>query len=350
MKKALKVAMLVAMMAVVLLSMTACGKTKIDIAEGMTVVFSGADGKGRAEIAYPDSDDTPPYMDKLLEEKKFDANDLSAWLMLAQAFTYEVDPSSGLSNGDTVTVIIDVDEAILENMDISAEDQKLTFTVEGLTEVIVIDAFEDFEINFTGTSPVAQAEFASRKEIEGVTIFYNCENNGQLKDGDPVIITARIDNSDYFALKETEKTFTVSNVDKLLTQGNELHPETLASMKSKSDAIIDDQIQNHIGDFSINDYEYIGYEFWGRQSSPIAASVNKIYLYYKINTSEGTYYYYVVFKDILQYADGTQTVDLERYGYPAFQFFYLTDYPTLESRTEEERQLNVNFTIEQYFG
>lgn len=353
MKRTLKVVMLIAVLAVVLLSMTACGKTKIDVAEGMTVVFSGADGKGYAEISYPDSDDTPPYIDKLLGEKKFDANEWSAWMMLAQAISCEVEPSSGLSNGDKVTVTIDVDEAILENMDVSAKDQQLTFTVKGLTEVIVIDAFEDFEINFTGISPAAKAEFAQNKEVDGVTVSYKCDGNGYYKVGDVVTVTARINNSDYYALKETTKEFTVANIDKYITSSSELLPDTFERMKAEGDAILADKIADW-GYFTYYGYEYVGYEFWGRQESNASANVNYIYLYYKIRANDGVSdfdtYYFVRFSDVLQHADGKQEVDLTRYHYPVL-FFYetLKEYTTLESRVEEEAQHNYDFTIEKFF-
>ena len=196
MKKITRVIMLTTLLALVLLSMTACGKTKIDVTEGMTVTFTGADGSGRAKMEYIDSDDTPPYMDKLLESKKFDATDWMDWLSLSQAISCEVTPSSGLSNGDKVTVVIDVNEAVLENMGISAKDTEKTFVVNGLAEVVTIDAFENFEVKFTRISPFVLAEYERNQVINDVHVSYKIEEDSPYRIGDTLTIRASIGNNE----------------------------------------------------------------------------------------------------------------------------------------------------------
>lgn len=140
MKRVRKVVMLTVMM-IILFSMTACGKTKLDLSEGMVVAFSGPDGSGRADLDFPSNDGTPNYVNTILESKKIDVTDMMTWVVIDDAITYDITPSSNLSNGDTVTVTISVKESVLDNLGFSARPYKQTFTVENLTEVIEVDAF-----------------------------------------------------------------------------------------------------------------------------------------------------------------------------------------------------------------
>lgn len=343
MKRTCKFVALTIMLAAVLLSMTACGKTKIDIAEGMTVVFSGADGSGRAEIAYPDSDETPPYMDKLLKAETFDAYDWYSWMMLEDAISCEVEPSSGLSNGDKVTVTIDVDEAILENMGVSAKDQKLTFKVKGLTEVTVIDAFENFEISFTGISPSVFAEYTRSQQFDGTGVTYIIEEEAPYRLGDTLTIRATVGNKEYYRLAEETMQVTVSGVEKYIDSRNEILPETMEVMKAKADQLMAKRFE--VGAptdyYQYDGFEYAGYVFMSpdpKVSNPW--KYNSCFFLYTVNVIEDgqayTSTYYFRFNNILQHLDGSQEVDVDKYSSPFHDDSYqLKDYQTIEDRCGE---------------
>lgn len=339
MKRMIKIVMLTAMLAVVLLSMTGCGKTRLDLTEGMVVTFRGADGNGRADLDFPENDGTPNYVNTVLKSGKVDATDVMAWIALDNAITYSIEPSSNLSNGDTVTVTISVKEAALENLGFTAKPYEETFKVEGLTEVIEVDAFENFEITFSGTSPAASADFPARQEIGGTTVYYSCERNGNLKAGEEFTVTAWVEDREYYKVKEETRTFVVDNVDKYLTCAAELQPDMLERLKAKGDAVVGERVAGW-GYFTYHGYEYVGYEFWGMPESSGYGNVNCVYLYYRINCNDGVNdfptYYYVSFDNVIQYADGTQEADLKYYQTPSFMLYEtLREYQTLESRTEE---------------
>lgn len=353
MKRVCKVVMLTVMLVVILLSMTACGKTKLDLSEGMVVTFSGPDGSGAADLDFPTNDGTPNYVNTILESKKVDATDMMTWVVIDDAITYDIQPSSNLSNGDTVTVTISVKESVLENMGFSAKPYEQTFTVEGLTEVIEVDAFEGFEVTFSGISPAASASFPTKREIDGATVYYSCESNGDLKDGESFSVTAKVENRDYYKVKEETKTFVVANVDKYLTSSSELQSEMLERLKAKGNEVVADLV-NRWGYFTYHGFEYVGYEFWGMPDSNGAGNVNYVYLYYKINCNDGVSdfptYFYVRFSNAIQYADGTQDADMKYYKYPSIMLYEtMREYTTLESRTAEEAMYNFGYTIEQHF-
>lgn len=344
MKRICKCALFVLMLTVVLLGMTACGKTKLDVTEGVYVSFEGVNGKGSAEVLFSKedpSDYTPVFLYKLVESKKVAADDWKKILTIGEAITYDLDKSHGLSNGDKVTVKINVNKAILENLDLTAESQELTFTVEGLEEVKTIQPFQNFTISFGGISPDAYVEdYTHSEEIDGATVYYTIEKNSSLRDGQEVTITASIGSNDRYSLAEDTMTVTVTGVEKYISDMSELQAGTLEAMRAKADSVVATQIQNWEGYFHYDGFEFVGYEFWNRHEDSIMGNVNAVYLYYKINANDGgnpfATYYYVGFESILQHLDGSQEVNLDSVRKPSIGLYEeLKSYTTLESRTNE---------------
>ena len=342
MKKALRIIMLSTMLVVILLSMAACGKTEIDITEGMTVKFSGVDGSGQAEIVFPGSDGTPPYVDKILESGKIEAEDWEAWITLGQAISIELDPSTRLSNGDQVTVTVDVDEAILKNMGFTANDKKISFTVEGLTEIITIHPFENFEISFSGISPDVIAEHTRSQEIDGVGVSYKIEESGPYKDGDVLTIRASISNSKYYKLAEETIQVTVAGVDKYITCADEILPETMNAMREKADQMMAERFRTGAPTdyYQFGDFEYAGYVFMSRDEGTIMGDKNVCFILYTVDVVEDgqayTSTYYYSFANILQRLNGSQEVAVDKVSRPFKHSDYeLKNYKTIEDRFSE---------------
>ena len=356
MKRVCKVMMLVAMMAVVLMSMTGCGKTKLDLAEGLVVTFSGVDGSGTADLDFPENDGTPTYVNTILESKKVDITNMMTWMMIDEAITYDIEPRSHLSNGDVVTVSATVNDAILDNLKLSAKPFEMQVTVTGLQEVQEVDAFADFEVSYTGVSPDAKVSYTKSREIDGVTVSYSCDAVGYVREGDTVTFKAKLSNSKYYRLKEETKTFTVTNVDKYITSSQELKPENFNAMREKADKVVADTISRWEGHFHYSGFEYVGYEFWSNDEGAIMRSPNAVYLYYRIDASdedgEFPVYYHVSFNYIVQHADGTQTVDVEDYGKSSNPGLWslLKDFGTLEARSADNAgRHGTHYNIEKFF-
>lgn len=357
MKKTLRVVMLTVALALVLLSMTACGKTKLDIAEGLSVDFSGVDGYGHAEIVYPGYDGTPPYVDEILESNKISADNWEALFTLSQAISCEVEPVSHLSNGDKVVVTIDVDEAVLNNLGFSAEDKTITFTVEGLTEVVPIYPFENFEIKFSGVSPDVIAEYTHSQEINGAHVSYKIEESAPYKDGEVLTIRASIGNNEYYRLEEETMQVTVSGVDKYITSAEEILPATMDAMKAKADQLMSERFR--VGaptDFyQFGEFYYAGYMFLARGNQTSMGDKNVCYLVYTVDVIEDgkayTSTYYFSFANILQRLDGTQEINVDKAARPFDHWDYqLKNYQTVEARCGEiEKVWGNGYFVEKIF-
>jgi len=132
MKKLMKCGMSIA----AVMMLTGCGSKTLTLNDYITdVTFSGADGAGTAKIEF-DMDQFDKDLSEALDIKASDLSlgDLGSYFAVLSAYELEVDPATGLSNGDTVTVTGTVDNDILKDNDVKVrlkvKEQK--YTVEGL--------------------------------------------------------------------------------------------------------------------------------------------------------------------------------------------------------------------------
>lgn len=362
MKRTCKIALFVLMVVFALASMTACGKTKLDVADGVTVVFSGADGNGYAELIHDEenpSEMAPKFLLKLVKDKKVAADDWQKLMTIGSAVSYDLDKSSKLSNGDTVTVTISVDKDVLNNLKMTAEPAKLTFTVKGLTEVKTIKPFQNFEISYDGISPNAQVkDYTRSEEIDGTTVNYYIDTTSNLREGQEITVTATLRDNTYYKLSEDTMTVTVTGVDKYISSSEEILPETMNAMRQKADALMQGRFgkEGYPTDYyQFSGFEYAGYVFLTRNEDTSYGDANICYLMYTVQVCENgqnyTSTYFARFHDILQHTDGTQEVDLESYSGPFFNDdIYLKDYQTLDARYKEiEDTCATAYHIEKHF-
>lgn len=361
MKKTSKLVLFALMLALAVLGMSACGKTKVNVADGITVSFWGVDGHGHATILYDEDDPdefTPKFVYDLMTSGKISADNWEALIALSNAISYELDNPSDLSNGDTVTVVIDVNEAIFESLGLSAKSMELQFTVEGLEEVEEIDAFEDFEIVYEGVSPEARTSQTVRQEMGDVTITYTLSSNTYLKNGDVITVTASIPEGTRYELKEDTKTFTVSGVDEYLQDGSKLTDEVLKEMRQVTDEAMNQMVNKWQSGWNDgNDYytfdapQYVGYEF---MCSP-NCNENLVFMGYKtpVGGEFGGYdtYFWFEFRNVIVKADGTMEVDADDVIYSSSRnTMELSFYNDLKTSLQYARPHRAeNYTVEDFF-
>ena len=103
------------------------GFSSVDVLNYTGVRFTGSNGNGEATVTRFGAD-----FERTLFLAADGADNLLGMMMLSGAFSASVYPSTGLSNGDIVTVTIDVDEEIANSFSIRAEALTKTVVVEGL--------------------------------------------------------------------------------------------------------------------------------------------------------------------------------------------------------------------------
>ena len=134
---------------------------------------------------------------------------------------YDVEPNSGISNGDTIKIIPNDDIAILNDMFKNKfKASQMTITVQGLTTVTTVNLFENIDescVRYEGPDGYAYG-FVDMKDLIGKTII----NTGN--------ITGTVYKDDYdrrYKLRVCEDGFEVCSPCFTLSQSTDLHNDDL---------------------------------------------------------------------------------------------------------------------------
>ncbi len=176
---------------------------EVDMSEYVKVSFEGYDGIGTASVYFDQDSFYDDYADdiKYIGKGPDDADEYydAAEYLLYVYVSGALDKSTGLTNGDTVNYIWDVDKkGIKDNLNVDIEFENVPFTVSGLQSVGQTDVFQYVTVSFDGDngagkvtitaaddSPVASWNFVSDK-TEGLTngdsILVSVNDDGTLVD------------------------------------------------------------------------------------------------------------------------------------------------------------------------
>ncbi len=185
--------------------------TELDLFKDLTVNFEGVDGYGTASI---------------------NNSSVDSFAYMYVQYSLKED-SSNLKNGDTVTVVADVSESILNDNGYTTSVFEKEYTVEGLKEVKLYDVFRDIQLVYEGVSPnltVSVDSSGCEDDIRNNVYFYINDYYNK-KNGDTVTVTAEfnVDNMrqlGYDIIQET-KDYVIENQGEYIS---EVKPETVSSL------------------------------------------------------------------------------------------------------------------------
>ena len=226
--------------------LSGCGKTSIPMMDNIEVSFSGTNGNGSASVSV----DWETIEDTIMDSAEDTWDGLGGIIEVEDAIDVSVSPDEELSNGDKVTVTINYDKDTLSehNLKLSGP-MKQDFTVEGLTDVEIVDAFdpevfdvkdgeEGILIEFTGASPDAEVQIRSTLPSDHPLsdVQYSADPSNGLSEGDTITITATLPYSDEpRELKEESTTVTVDSVASYVDDLEEIDDETWEEIKAQCD-------------------------------------------------------------------------------------------------------------------
>ncbi len=307
-------------------------KTKINLNDYINIKYDGYDTYGRASIDF----DSDKYFEDLQKASSSfkrvymseGANNLlSYYYDMINSLDYSLDKNSELSNGDTVTVSFEFDNEAAAKFKIEYVGEPTEYTVEGLKEVKKIDPFDGIRVDFTGTSPNLSAEVVKTKTDDVYSnIYFDLSKSYGIKVGDTITVTVSND-PEYFVeaygcvFTSTTKDFKCTAVDQYVSKTADIKEDTLNAMKKQTEDVINAYFAGENKYIGVSDLKFEGTYFlytkdengWNWDGN------NQIYIIYsgKVKSvedkkafDETTVYFPVRFKDIMQYADGTQNVDL----------------------------------------
>ena len=229
------------------LSLTACGgKTEADLANYLSVRYSGCNGSGTAVADFDYAAFEYDIMSGWKQDDSF-MDKLGQLTAVEMTVTCEPAKLEGLSNGDTFTVTVRYDEAMAEEAGYRFRELSRTFTVEGLTEPIEIDPFDEavfgpgcpVDARFEGTAPFVSFSIfnAADRSTPYGQMTYRADKDWNLANGDTVTVTAALSghmvNQGYVLTRDTLP-LTLQDWDRYADEASDLPAETLRQMTERA--------------------------------------------------------------------------------------------------------------------
>ena len=139
---------LLAALFVSLVMLTGCGEQKKKSSEYITPAISGINGNGTLTLSFDTAGLTADIMEKkqLTEREKETLSDLLSGIEK----DYILSKSTGLSNGDTVTITGGLDKELLKNFGILFENDSVSLTVDGLVDQRELSISDYYNVAFSG--------------------------------------------------------------------------------------------------------------------------------------------------------------------------------------------------------
>lgn len=257
-------------------------------------------------------------------------------MMTETSISGSLDNSKGLSNGDEVTFVWDIDEEALELFNVKFKYKDVTTKVEGLEKVDTFDPFDFIELIFTGISPdgkvSVQKDSSAPEYIQYLSI--DVSKNNELSNGDTITVTASVNGTDNSYIDRfgkypsvTSKEYTVEGLMSYIEKNDQIPDELLSKMKTQAeDALTASAAKSWSVD--LNQMTYLGNYFLTKKPGVDSwGSQNMIYLVYKVKATadlenadhdmvayEKEFYYYASFSDLMLDESGNGEVDLSTHS------------------------------------
>ncbi len=200
-------------------------KTTIDLKDVTHITLTGFDGEG-VLTATVDVDE------------KYGA--------FYETVSVDFSKSSGLTNGDEVTISFKYDKNAAKTYNLKVKASDMHYTVSGLvaaTPVSENDLFEGLDINFEGIAPLATASLdASNTRFKDVVTYQIIDEKEYYDAGETIRVRAVFDAADlekldYKATVDSEeciKEYIVEDVDRYITDTDQITDEMMASLKKEA--------------------------------------------------------------------------------------------------------------------
>jgi len=314
----------------------------------VTTEVTGYDGRGTVTVVFDWDTFEKDYKGVVKFKGEEDAataliygtGTAGAYNFAKDCISYDLSKSSELSNGDSVVLKWNLNEACSEKTNLVLKGSDINIKVSGLEKIGEFDPFKYIEVAFSGKGPNGSASVTKSSDDIASYIDYTIDKNYGLSNGDSVTVTASIPYETTFIEKfgmlpsAYEKQYTVEGLSEYVTASTAISDEALNKMKKQTEDCIIASQQNLSDELTMDSYEYIGNYFIkdkdGKPANYIfsTAPMNSMYIVYKVKVSgeltaykteevtkvEREYYYCVEYDDILQMEDGTTFVDTSTYS------------------------------------
>ena len=363
MKKKMRTLLFATILGAAVLGLTGCGGSTVDLNEYVNIEVSGYDSMGQAYVSFDYRAFEEDFGDKIkanISNQGGDAAKMSLELqfgeepysvMLNYCMDYEVDKTTGLSNGEVVKLVWDCEDENAKNyFNCTLKHSDIEYTVEGLEEIATFNPFEYVTVDIAGIAPRGSVTITPNYDkMEMQYLSFSADKSGGLSNGDTVVVTANIQGGlDSFIQQfnaipsPVSMEFPVEGLASYVTSTAEIDETTMNAIKQQAEDAYKAFWVNLEGNMDgLHALNYIGNYFMSRKQGTYADESNQLYMVYKVDCSwDGAsypHYVYVKFADICVDEAGNCTVDMSDYEIVSEQWhptgswmFYYYGYGTLE--------------------
>lgn len=199
------------------LSLTGCSKT-VDFLQYADVTFDGINGQATATVNVDYSKIGTDVFDKGKSQTDMDEARTEAAMM--GEVNYEVTPSENLSNGDTVTLSVEISDYFQKENKVTAKAASKEITVSGLKEPEMVDPFDEsmFATVFSGDTETGKVTFKITGTLPDLTFSLT---NGAPSDSPYSMLNYYMDDTDKSKDYSEDDTVTLHVQVKALTNFSE---------------------------------------------------------------------------------------------------------------------------------
>ena len=216
---------------VLLVLLLGSSKTTIDLNERTHITLTGFNGEGVLSASM-DTDD--------------------AYTAFFETVDVEFSKSTNLTNGDEVTITYTYDKKVAKEYKIKVKVADMHYTVGNLVDAKPVsknELFDGVDVSFEGIAPMVEATLVTNKNEFSDIVSYEIIGDQQYYDeGDTVKVRAIFDEEelaekDYVAEVPSEqciKEYVVEDVDRYVTDIDEITDEMMASLKKEALSLFTD--------------------------------------------------------------------------------------------------------------
>ena len=266
-------------------------KSEVDISSCVMVSAQGFDGMGVVDCS-TDAEEINKVFKQTMKElygDEIESSTKSDFDKLEKSIRVQAEPSNSVSNGDKITIQILYDEKKAEECNVEIKPDSIEYTVSGLTAIQSVDAFEGFQVSFSGTENNTQiildnsgcSDFVRNYvvfSLDGSTIKV-LDGNVVVKNGETITVKAEFgdnlpeDMEQVYVLANDSKSFNASGLDMYPTSINNLDVTEIVKLANdKGTGFVSNLIYNEIAtavtingtwldvspdSFSISDYSVV---------------------------------------------------------------------------------------------
>ena len=315
----------------------------INLNKYVKIEAEGYNKVGTLEVEFDSEDFVEDNRNKIkLKGKKpdnYDGYDNAANYLYAEYIRGNADKTSGLSNGDNVNFIWNIDESeITKNFKVKLKYSDIPYNVSGLKDADTFDIFEKVSLEFSGTSPNGSIEINNENDIYPVNSWtFTADKTEGISNGDKITVTADISDEDIEnCLREygkipdsTSKEYEVNGLTSDISKLDQIPGDMLEKMKGQvEDKLSSTAASRWDDEVKLTNMTYMGSYLLRAKPDAVTEYDNMVILVYAVDTavsaktSDGSFngkfgfYYYGAFYDMTILDDGTCSVDLNNIGTP----------------------------------